>query len=240
MRARCDFPWTAAVAILAIAATAAAFASPAAGPALVADARGFGAEPWRLITGPFVHATWGHLIRDVALVALAGVAYEAPLASRRRLLFAAGVVVPAAAVLLAGHAAWYCGLSGLSHALLAAALTYELARRRGAARIAVIALGAFAALKPLYELATGAPAFAMELGDGVVQVPLAHAVGVAVGVACGALAARDRRRGAQLNAWAPADRARRGRRTARWSTASTSWRACSCGAGPPSGACSCA
>jgi len=101
-------------------------------------------------------------------------------------------VLPALAVLAAGDAQWYCGLSGLSHALLAAALSYELAIRRGRARALVGMLCAICLLKPLYELVTGAPAFAMSLGRDVVQVPLAHAVGVVVGILCGLLAARDR------------------------------------------------
>jgi len=178
--------------VLAVVATACAFASAIFVDAVVADARIAHAQPWRAVTGPFVHATWGHLVRDLALVALAGVAYEAPLRSRRVPLFLGGIVLPAIAVLAAGHAQWYCGLSGLSHALLAAALSYELATRRGIARLLVAALCAVAALKPLYELVTGAPAFAMSLSPDVVQVPLAHAVGVLVGIACGLLAARDR------------------------------------------------
>jgi hypothetical protein len=102
-------------------------------------------------------------------------------------------VLPAIAVLGAGHARWYCGLSGLSHALLAAALAYELASRRGPARAAVAVLCAVSALKPAYELATGAPAFPMSLGDDVIQVPLAHVTGVAVGIACGLRAGLARR-----------------------------------------------
>lgn len=190
---RCDFAWTLAVALAAIAATAAAFAAPGIGDALIADGRIAGGEPWRAATGPLVHATWGHLVRDLALVVLAGAAYEAPLRSRRALLFAGGLVVPPIAVLAAGDARWYCGLSGLSHALLAAALTFELGHRRGAARAVVFALCAACAIKPVYELATGAPAFAMSLGPGIVQVPLAHAAGAIVGIVCGALASRDRR-----------------------------------------------
>ncbi len=191
--ARWDFPWTLAVVSLALVATAAALASPGVADALVADARIAHGQPWRAVTGPFVHATWGHLIRDLALVAIAGVAYEAPLRSRRAWLFAAGLVAPAIAVLVAGHARWYCGLSGLSHALLAAALAYELVRRRGAARLVVLALCLVSAAKPIYELVTGAPAFAMALGDGIVQVPLAHVVGVAIGIACGLRAGADAR-----------------------------------------------
>jgi hypothetical protein len=100
-------------------------------------------------------------------------------------VFAGGIVLPGLAVLVAQDARWYCGLSGLSHALLAAALSYEFTQRRGAARWIVLASCAIAAMKPIYELATGAPAFAMSLGNGVAQVPLAHVVGVIVGIACG-------------------------------------------------------
>lgn len=191
-RPGCDFPWTLAVTALAAGATAAAFASSRFADAVVADARIAHGQLWRALTGPFVHATWGHLMRDVALVALAGVAYEARLRSRRAPLFLGGLALPAIAVLAAGNAQWYCGLSGLSHALLGAALSYELLLRRGAAQVLVAVLCALAAVKPIYELVTGAPAFAMSLGPGVVQVPLAHAVGVLVGIACGLIAARDR------------------------------------------------
>src|SRR5262249_24448162 len=95
-----------------------------------------------------------------------------------------GLVLPELVVLIAG-ASWYCGLSGLSHAMLAAALAYEFMRRRGAARAFVLVAGAIAALKPLYELVTGAPAFPLSLGDGVRQAPLAHVTGVCVGIAVG-------------------------------------------------------
>jgi rhomboid family GlyGly-CTERM serine protease len=188
---RCDFPWTLAVCLIAVAATAGAFASAGLADGLVADGRIARGEPWRALTGPFVHATWGHLVRDIALIAIAGVAYEAPLRPVRASLFAGGLVLPAIAVLAAGDARWYCGLSGLSHALLAAALAFELVRRRGRALAIVAALAAVSALKPLYELVTGTPAFAMALGDGVVQVPLAHVTGALVGLACGLIAGSD-------------------------------------------------
>lgn len=189
-RARCDFPWTLALVGLAVVATAAAFGSPRIADALRADGRIADGQLWRTVTGPLLHATWGHLVRDLALVALAGVAYEAPLRSQRLPLFVAGLVLPAIAVLVAGGARWYCGTSGLSHALLAAALSYEFIRRRGAVRAIVLGLCLVSAVKPLYELVTGAPAFAMSLGDGVTQAPLAHVVGVLVGITCGLRAGR--------------------------------------------------
>ena len=185
-----DWPWTATVIALAIIATAGAFASPAVADMLRADHRIFdGGAWWSAFSGPFVHATWGHLVRDVALIAIAGIAYEAPLARTKRLLFLAGLGVPTFAVLVTHQASWYCGLSGLSHAMLAAVLAFEACRRRGAARAITLAVCAIAALKPLYELSRGQPAFAMSLGADVKQVPLAHAVGVVIGIACGVTSA---------------------------------------------------
>ena len=170
---RCDFRITLTVAALAVVLTALA---PG---ALIADGRVFHGQWWRLATGPFIHATWAHLVRDLALVALAGIPYEARLG---RMIWILGLVVPP---LVALHTVdWYCGLSGLSHALLAGALAYEALRRRGRTRIAVLVLCAIATLKPFYEVVTGAPAFPMTLGTHIIQVPIAHAAGVLVGVAC--------------------------------------------------------
>jgi rhomboid family GlyGly-CTERM serine protease len=191
-RPRCDFPWTLAVAAIGIAVTAVAFDSARVADFVVADGRIADGQLWRALTGSFMHATWGHLVRDLALVAIAGIAYEAPLRSRRALVFLGGLILPPLAVLVAGHARWYCGLSGLSHALLAAALGYEAVARRGAVRVVVVALCAIAAMKPLYELITGTPAFAMSLGDGIVQAPLAHVVGAVFGLACGLSAGKRR------------------------------------------------
>lgn len=190
---RVDFPLTLAILALALAATALAFGSPAIRDALVADGRIADGQLWRALTGPFVHATAGHALRDLALVALAGVAYEAPLGRRFAPLVVAAIVLPAAAVLALDHARWYCGLSGLSHALLAAALVFELRQRRGAARALAFAIATVLAAKPLYELVTGAPAFPMELGADVRQVPLAHLVGAVIGVAGGWAAGRATR-----------------------------------------------
>lgn len=177
MTRRLDFPCTAAVLALATITTAAAFHHAGFRDAVIADTRTWH-QPWRALTGPLVHATWGHLIRDAALVAIAGIGYEARLP---RGTFLAGLTLPALAVLASGTVSWYCGLSGLSHALLAAALVHELLRRHGRARLAVAGLTALAAGKPIFELITGRPAFAMALGDHVVQVPLAHAVGALLG-----------------------------------------------------------
>jgi membrane associated rhomboid family serine protease len=190
-----DFPITLAIAAAAIAVTAAALATGPSGTAarwFAADAdRVAGGELHRLLTGPLLHVTWGHLIRDLALVAIPGIAYEAVLGRRWAIVVGLGLIAPAAAVLATGMPAYY-GLSGLSHAVLAAVLVFELRHRRGAARVYVALLFAAGAIKLGYELVAGAATFPMDLGAGVVQVPLAHAVGAAVGIAVSASASGTR------------------------------------------------
>jgi membrane associated rhomboid family serine protease len=185
---RLDPGLTLAIAATALAVTAVALATgPGAAPTrwLIAGRDAIaGGEAWRLVTGPFVHVTWGHLVRDLALVLIPGVAYEGVLGRRWSLVVAAGLVAPAAAVLASGVPAYY-GLSGLSHAALAAALGVELRRRGGATWWYVAALAALGVAKVGAELATGAPVFAMDLGPGVHQAALAHAVGGGLGLALG-------------------------------------------------------
>lgn len=189
---RFDFPWTAALVALAVVATLVHQAQPALTDWLVADERIATGQLWRLVTGPLLHATPGHLVRDCALVALVGVAYEAPLARGYRWFVIAALAVPTWAVLATSDARWYCGLSGVSHACFAAALVFEARQRCGGVRRFVIGLGLVFAAKPLYELVTGAPVFPMELGAQVRQVPAAHLAGVVVGVVFGLLQRRRR------------------------------------------------
>jgi rhomboid family GlyGly-CTERM serine protease len=175
MTGRLDFPWTVAIAALAVVATVTV------PDWMIADGR-TAAEPWRAATGPLVHATSSHLIRDLCLTGLVGIVYEQPLRRGWPLLLLLGLVVPTAAVLaLTGFTAYF-GLSGLSHALLAAALGVELRRRRGGELAWVIAIAIGFTAKVVFEAATGAPVFPLDLGAAQ-PVPLAHAAGAAVGYA---------------------------------------------------------
>jgi len=172
-----DWPWTAAVAVAGVLATAAAAGG------LVADADAVRAgELWRLATGSLVHATAGHLVRDVGLLVIVGAAYERTLRRGFGVLIGLLLVGPPIAVFCADpDLRCYYGLSGLTHGLIAAALAFELSRRRAPWWVWAIA-GAFA-FKLAFELATGAPLFPMSLGPGVRQVPVAHAAGAAIGTA---------------------------------------------------------
>ena len=175
MTARLDFPWTVVIAALAVIATVTV------PDWVIADGR-TAAEPWRAATGPFVHATSSHLIRDLCLTGLVGIVYEQPLRRGWLLLVLLGLVVPTVAVLSLTGVTAYLGLSGLSHALLAAALAVELRRRRGGELAWVLAVAAGFTAKVVFEAATGAPVFPLDLGE-VQPVPLAHAAGAAVGYA---------------------------------------------------------
>jgi rhomboid family GlyGly-CTERM serine protease len=189
-RVRIDFPWTAAVCAAALVATA--FASAGWGAdALVSDRRLLGGELWRALTGPLVHATWAHLVRDVALTAIVGIAYEEPLARRWPVLILLGLAVPTLVSLTAGGVSIYYGLSGLSHALIAAAVGVELVARRGPARLLAAVVAAAMGAKVGYELVSGSPAFFMDLGEGVRQLPIAHAAGAAVGAGLAGWMARS-------------------------------------------------
>jgi rhomboid family GlyGly-CTERM serine protease len=172
---RLDFPWTVAIAVLA------AVATVVVPDWMIADGR-TATEPWRAATGPFVHATSSHLVRDLCLTGLVGIVYEHPLRRGWVLLVLLGLVVPTVAVLSLTGVTAYFGLSGLSHALLAAALGVELRRRRGGELVWVAAVAVGFTAKVVFEAATGAPVFPLDLGE-VVPVPLAHAAGAAVGYA---------------------------------------------------------
>lgn len=184
-----DCWWTLLIALAACAATAAYLSGASTASPLLAE-RGAvrSGELWRLITGPLVHATWGHLVRDLALLVGLGVAFEGFMGRRWLLACVFGLLGPTALVLVLDPSlAGYCGTSGLTHALLAAASVY-IARDPSVPRwlrhLAITGLGLLLA-KIAYELALGAPMFPMDLGPGVHQLPLAHATGALIGAVIG-------------------------------------------------------
>ncbi|HTJ42763.1 MAG TPA: rhomboid family intramembrane serine protease [Kofleriaceae bacterium] len=166
------------IAIAAIAATALA------SDLIVADHRVW-YEPWRSVTGPLVHATWPHLLRDVGLVLILGFAYERKLAHAWPWIVGLGLALPPIAVVASGDAGYY-GLSGLAYAMLAAALAYETSRHPALIPIAIVF-----AFKVVYEAAAGPDATAtsilprgawLALGPHVHQAPIAHLAGALGGL----------------------------------------------------------
>lgn len=193
-------PWhiAALIAVAAVALTAAARSGaldPAA--ALATDEALRAGQIWRLVTGPLVHATWGHLLRDVALLLAVAIAFGDSLGRRRfAVLCLAGLAVPTAAVFVfEPDITLYYGTSGLTHALLAAAAVGELRRPDGSRMPRLLGAGVAIGLiaKLAVELAGGAPAFPMDLGPGVRQLPSAHAAGAIVGFLLSMVAAQSAR-----------------------------------------------
>jgi rhomboid family GlyGly-CTERM serine protease len=142
-------------------------------------------EVWRLVTGHWTHWSADHLFwSGGAFLLLVGLCRG----SARRVL--ACVMLSAVAV---GAAVWagtdlqfYRGLSGIDSALfmmVAVDLMREKAREGELARLGVaLALVAGFVAKLAYEWLTGGAVFVDALASGMTPVPLAHAVGAAVGV----------------------------------------------------------
>ncbi len=177
-----DFPATAAIIVIAVLAT---IAWQTNGSWLVrrlaADRTSVvvGGEVWRLFTGPFFHANAGHVVRDLVVVAVIGVGYERPLRRVMAPLVVASLSVPALAVLLfESGVTGYLGLSGMSHAWIAAALTYEILVRP---RWLPVVVSAGLVVKLIYEQTSGPAVIPTSLGLGASPAPIAHAAGAIAG-----------------------------------------------------------
>ena len=147
-------------------------------------------EVWRLVTGHWVHFGFEHLFWDVLAFGCLGAACER--SSRAR--FLACVAASACAI---SAAVWfwlpemtaYRGLSGIDSALfglLFVGLASDAVRARSSSQVA-LATTLFAAflLKVAFEVFTGGNVFVKSMEAGAVGVPLAHVVGVTVGVLVG-------------------------------------------------------
>jgi rhomboid family GlyGly-CTERM serine protease len=147
-----------------------------------------GGQLWRLVTAHFTHFGVNHLAWDVAALLILGSMAERD--DRRRV---ASTLTTAAIAIGVGVWAWqpqfgsYRGLSGLDSALFGLVCGKLIADGRRARHGFSIALGALAltgfALKCGAELAGGATIFAAGATDDYAPVPLAHLIGLAVGLA---------------------------------------------------------
>ena len=145
-------------------------------------------EFWRFFTCHIAHFDAKHLFwSGSAFVAFA--AWLEPLGRRRLLacIAATAVTIPIFVLMIAPDLPTYRGLSGIDSALFTLALVLFAREARSESRRGTVAfcilLGIGFAAKLIYEIATGAAVFA----DSAVfePVPLAHAVGAAVGGATG-------------------------------------------------------
>lgn len=158
-------------------------------------------EPWRVLTGHWVHLGWPHVLVNAAAWILVARLFCDLLGPARQVVvvLAGSIAVAGGLVLLAPEIAWYRGFSGVLHALFFAGawawVVPLLVRRAGrSARVlwlpCALALGGWVKVA-LEQPGSGALPYADWLGAAV--VPQAHAFGAACGTLIGlVLAARVR------------------------------------------------
>lgn len=144
-------------------------------------------ELWRLLTGHAVHLGWTHVALNVAGLGLVWLLVGGALGGLEWTLVAALslVAMDAGFWFLAPGLAWYVGLSGLLHGLLAAGLLVG-GVTRPARRVEAFVLGALVAAKLAWEMLAGPLPGSAEVSGGPVVVA-AHLYGAVGGIAGGAL-----------------------------------------------------
>lgn len=174
--------------LLALAASLPVFRGAVAEPLVFLPARVAEGQWWRLLTHPFAHVSWYHLLLDGAgfLLLYAGLR-ETRRAGRLVYVLGAcgGSVLLPVALSPDLYAVGVCGLSGIAHGLLAVSGAEGLASRdAGDRRTGALCLGLVLA-KSAWELAAGR-AFLSALHFGLMGVPV---VACHLGGVLGALAA---------------------------------------------------
>jgi rhomboid family GlyGly-CTERM serine protease len=168
-------------------------ALPVLHPSLEYRAATAAGEPWRLLTGHFVHINWIHALINAAAWWIVARLFAPELMPRRQVavVLVSALGISAGLALMHPTIAWYRGFSGVLHAIFfAGGVQWLTASLRSEGRLdvrrlwlpVVLVLGG--AIKVLVEQPTGsATPFAEWLGAGT--VPQAHLVGAAVGVVWG-------------------------------------------------------
>ena len=151
------------------------------------------AEPWRLVTGHFVHLTFLHALLNCVALLLLGRLFADRLSAGELfgLLAVSPLLVSVLLWLLLPDLKWYCGLSGVLHALFFAGCVVWVGQARGRARWLPIAALAGGAVKVLIEQPWDGSFPAHELLR-IAVVPQAHLAGAVVGCAAGLLLRRRR------------------------------------------------
>ncbi len=141
-------------------------------------------EPWRLVSGHFIHLGAAHMLMNAAALLLLWLLVGQSLTTARWLVVIAVCLVgiDLGFWLFDPQLTWYVGLSGLLHGMLAAGL---IARYRVAAAES-LTLGCLLAAKIIYEQVAG-PLPGSELAAGGPVVVNAHFYGALAGAAAGLL-----------------------------------------------------
>jgi rhomboid family GlyGly-CTERM serine protease len=169
-------------------------------------------EWWRLVTHPFVHVSWYHLLLDAGAFLLLYEGLRQPAWFRRLVYVIASGAGALAVCWLASpdfSQTGLCGLSGVAHGLMAIAgmeLALDRQSTRGQRRAGWITL-AVVVMKAGWEMLTGQVAFQW-LHFGLMGTPLAasHAGGVLGGLAMVFLQTRSARNCRLKTAFTAGDR----------------------------------
>ncbi len=145
---------------------------------------------WRLITCHWTHFSTDHLFWDLIMFALLGAICERFSRMRTLVCLAASTLLISITVwLFAPELTTYRGLSGLDSALFTLLLSMLIrpafAEKRWSAVASYLLLLLLFGAKVAYESITAATLFADHTAGGFVPVPLAHAVGAAIGLLIG-------------------------------------------------------
>ena len=175
-------PATAVAAVLAAISIVAAFAGEGGALALRLEPARLAAQPWRVVSGHFVHLGVAHLALNLVGLALVWLLVGATARAPRWVLIA--VVLPGATTAgllwLAPALDWYVGLSGVLHGLAAAGVVMGFDRRSPELAI----LGAGLVAKLVYEQIAG-PLPGSEASAGGPVIVDAHLAGALAGAALG-------------------------------------------------------
>src|SRR5882672_1100655 len=168
-------------------------ALPQLGAVLEYQLAALGSQPWRLLTGHWVHINWVHALINAAAWFIVARLFAQELTPARQVLvvLGAGVAISAGLALAYPQIDWYRGFSGVLHALFFAGATAWLTRTlsvRESRNVGALWLPGALALggwvKVLLEQpAAGATPYASWLG--ATTVPQAHLLGAACGTVVG-------------------------------------------------------
>lgn len=157
-----------------------------------------GSQPWRLVTGHWVHLGWVHLLLNAAGIALLAVLFSQELKPLDWIVAVClmPLAISAGFLILNPELQWYVGLSGTLHGLmLTGCLLLWRTQKRMAIVIAIVVVAKLA-----YEQWAGAEKGTEQMINGSVIVD-AHLYGAASGVVWGiaSLVLRKRLRNQSIN-----------------------------------------
>lgn len=152
-------------------------------------------EPWRLLTGHFVHLGFLHALLNCVALVLIGRLFADRLTARAffGILGIAPILISILFLVALPELHWYRGLSGVLHALFFAGCVVWIAATTGRARWLPVAALIGGTVKVLVEQPWDSSFPVHELLRAAV-VPQAHLIGAIVGAAAGLVLRRQRNR----------------------------------------------